>query len=290
VLARAVAMREAEVREAQAAVDKAHTVCEERESELAEAESSIQDARQAIVEGKVELKHAEKAIKMETKAIVNFKAEKKNAVEDIKLVVARKRQLQDVEETVYGPLKEACVEGSERQRHMRLLCKAGEKHGLHKELLGVAPAILRKQLDKRQTFDRLVISSLDAEFTKHAEALSSKIQDGENILQTYESTLQAKQEALVRSRTQKKMSTRKISQAKANIGMGKKALAVARQRTKSQPSTMKRAARDLERAKARLEKLRSGPLAAYVRVLPLPQPDVKPSPDEGKTCKEEPRY
>merc|ERR1712070_1187770 len=119
---------------------------------------------------------------------------------------------------------------------MRLLCKAGEKHGLHKELLSVAPMILRKQLDKRQTFDRTVISSLDAEFTKHIDALSSDIQEREHSLQDHDSTLQAKHEALLKARAQKKASTRKIDQAVAHIGLGKKALVAARRRLKSQPS------------------------------------------------------
>jgi len=219
VLARSVAMREAEVREAQSALDDANCICEEHESELAKAESSIKDAQKAVADGKGELKDAEKAIKLETKAILNIKEEKKVVADCIKVTEVKKRQLQDVEECVYAPLKEARVEGSERQKQVRVLCKAGEKHGLHKELLCVAPMILRKQLDKRQTFDRTVINSLDAEFTKHIDALSSEIHDRENSLQEHDSALQAKQEALLRARAQKKASARKIDQAVANIGL-----------------------------------------------------------------------
>merc|ERR1712048_1200827 len=95
----------------------------------------------------------------------------------------KKRELQDVEENVYRPLKEARMKGSAGQKQVSGLCKVGKKHGLHRELLSIAPAIFRKELEKRQTFDRLVLQNLGEQFEKHVDACDSKKQGSEQLLQ-----------------------------------------------------------------------------------------------------------
>lgn len=269
-LAHASESLESEVRRLQGTVDEAQAAVEAGTRAQADADGRLQEALKAEVEGKVQLKGAEKAIADNGKAILGAMAGKQGAEAQVAAMQGRKRQLEETAEKVYRPLKEARVEGREAGKQISHLCKVGKKHGLHSELLSVAPAILRKQLDKRQTFDRLTVQSLDAEFTKHVQALTSKIQDGEQTSQEHSEALDAKRAAMLAARAQRKEWARKITQAAAAVRKSKEDAAAVRKRVKALPLALNKAKLQLEEAKGRVSKFRCGPLAAYTRVLPLP--------------------
>merc|ERR1711920_584314 len=96
--------------------------------------------------------------------------EMKQVTAEMKAAETKKRELQEVEKSSYRPLKDARMSGSEGRKQVNDLCKVGKKHGLHRELLSIAPAIFRKELEKRQTFDRLVLDNLGKQFEKHVDA------------------------------------------------------------------------------------------------------------------------
>lgn len=271
LLARASEALEAEVRRLSGALDASRAAVEGGAQARAEAEERLRGALEAEKKEKAALKEANEAIEKDGKATSGAAAEKKTSQAQIKAMQGRKRQLEETVENVYRPLKEARVEEeSMATKRIGVLRKVGKKHGLHPELLSVAPAILLKQLDKRQTFDRLAVESLDAEFAKHVGILASRIEDGEQALKAQAVSAQAKQVALQTVRAQRKEAAGKVAQAGATVRKSREALIRARQLARGLPAALSRAERDFERAKGRVSKFRCGPLAAYIRVLPLP--------------------
>jgi hypothetical protein len=270
LLAGASAVLEADVRRLQTAFDEAQAAVAAGTRAQADADERLQEAHKAELDGKAQLKDVEKAIETGSKAIMGAMTGKRSAQAEVAATQGRKRQLQEAAEKVYKPLKEARVEGRAAGKQISELCKVGKKYGLHSELLAVAPAILRKQLDKRQTFDNIAVKSLDAEFTKHVHALSSKIQDGEQSLQAHSETLDAKQAAVQAAREQRKECARKLTQAKADLRKSKENALTIRKRVKGLPLALSKAKLLLEQAKGRVSKFRCGPVAQYTRVLPLP--------------------
>jgi len=278
---------ETAVSQAQVAVDEAQAEGEALAAAQAEADARFGETKQAVADVKTEIAEAEKAVELASQAIANTKNNKKSVATEVKTVEVQKRQLEDVEANIFRPLKEARVDGSV-SKQLRQLCKVGEKHGLHRELMTIAPAVLKKQLDKRRTFDNLAVRSLDTEFEKHVKALGSKIKDNEQALAEQEQHLQSQQSALLSARAQRKERRKRLALVEADLGKGQEALALARKKVRKSPTIMKHATCELERAKVRISKFRTGPLATYLRVLPLPKINVAASADETEPEDQEP--
>jgi len=239
----------------------------------------VEERKQAVDQAKAPWSEAEKAVESVNQAINNTKANKKSAAVEIKEVSSKKRQLEDAEANIFRPLKEARIDGSE-SKQLRQLCKIGQKHGLHRELLTIAPAVLKKQLDKRQTFDNLAVKSLGAEFDKHAKALASKLEDCEQAFTEKEHRLHNQQNELQGAKSHCKESRKKLLSVEARLEKGREALTAARQSVRKSPKSLKRATDKLESAQARVGKFRTGPLSTYERVLPLPRIRVSGSGDK----------
>jgi len=261
---------EAEARDAQREVEEARAAVEAGATAEAQAEALLNETRQVVLQCKEQLKEADKAIETESEAIADAKKEQKSIAVEVRTSAGWKRQLEETVENVYQPLKEARVHGPACAKQANYLSKVGKKQGFHRELLTVAPDVLKKQLDKRQTFDNLTLCSLESEFAKHIEALDAKIKHGECTLQEHKQTMQTKQTILVSAKSQHKESVRNLTHAEAAVRKNKGALLSTRRSIQSLPIALKKAESELQKAEIKVSKFRSGPVAAYTRVMPLP--------------------
>jgi len=279
-----------DVRQAQAAEDEAKNQHHARLAEQGEAELRFKVSKQAVLDGKLQLREAERAVIRENKAIAAVKVEKKTVAEEVKVMDVEKKHLQQVAETIYKPLKEASMDRNAAQKHVRQLCKAGQKLGFHKELLMVMPPVLRKELERRQTFDKTVVRSLDNEFAKHAQSLQSKLQENELALHQQDEALHEKQSALAEAKAACKATARGLADAKSAVEKGKKAIALAKRSVRKLPAAVKQATRKLEQAQKLNDKFRKGPLATYLKFRPakyVTESDTEPEDDDEEHNEEE---
>lgn len=269
VLAKVSKTLEEDVSKARLEVDKAEEQQKVCEAEKSEAEIQLKTAQQEVVSCRTKLKESNKLITAETKALATCASSKKAVASEVKLADKECRQLGDVQEKMYQPLKQAHVHGAAARKQINALCKAGQKVGFHKELLGVAPAVLRKELARRRTFDQLVVKSLDAEFAKQAEALRSKLEETQQSLEEQEQTLESKKKAVATAKETVKETSRQIEEATDAVETGRRSLAAAKKKIKGLPSVLKKVQRNYDRVQGRYDKFRGGPLSAYLKHQPV---------------------
>mmetsp|Transcript_63721 Transcript_63721/g.141908 ORF Transcript_63721/g.141908 Transcript_63721/m.141908 type:complete len:379 (-) Transcript_63721:89-1225(-) len=273
VLAKVSKSLEAEVAQARQEVDQAEEQQKILEAEQSEAQIQLKTAQEEVANCRTKLKESNKLITTESKALASCAAEKKAAIAEVKMADKECMQLEAVQEKMSQPLKQAEVRGPAARKQIHALCKAGQKVGFHQELLSVAPAVLKKDLERRRTFDQLVVKSLDSEFAKQAKALRSKLEENQQNLEDQDRTLEAKKMAVANAKDAVKQTARRIEEATEAVETGRKSVAAAKKRIKGLPSVLKKANRNFQRVQGRFEKFRGGPLGAYLKHQPVLEVD-----------------
>lgn len=245
---------------AHASIKGAQFEKEERQAAQAAAQVRLGELKQAVVDEKTTLRNSEKAIEASRKRIKIAEVAHKNAQGEVKLVEGKKKQLELAKESAYTPLKESSAGGSQGQKRLSTLRKVGKAYGFHNEMLSVMPAVLKKNVQKRQTFDGLVMQYLDVEFARHTGALESQIKERERNAEEQSVATQEARDAFLAAKEAKKSSSQALADAEAALVAGKKKLLEAGQRVRAFPTEMGQAVRDLTLAKARIDKFRSGTL------------------------------
>ncbi|CAJ1430039.1 unnamed protein product [Effrenium voratum] len=283
VMAKAVRAFEEELATARESLEKAKEEHQTLESQQADAEAQLKSAKKAIVDFKVKLKDSQRFISEETKALTNASAERKSALQDVKLAEKDCCHLQQVQEKSYKPLREAEVSAptAPSRKQINSLCKAAKKVGFHRELLSVAPAVLKKELTKRQTFDQLVLRALDAEFSKRSQALQSKLEENQQSLEQQDQAMEEKRQALAAAKDSVKHTARMIVEAEAQAESSKRSVQLAVKQAKRVPQMVKQQARKFEAVRSKYNKFRAGPLATYLTY--RPGKHVKHDSDEEAT-------
>merc|ERR1719271_239092 len=129
---------------------------------------------------------------------------------EAKKVQGRKRNLEAIERESYEPLRVAPADGPEGRKCLAGLRRAGKAYGFHKELLSIAPVILRKPLDSRHTFEDLVVRQLASEFAKNATSLDTNIKDSEQAVQECADQMQTAEEELAAAKIAHKKATQEL--------------------------------------------------------------------------------
>lgn len=146
---------------------------------------------------------------------------------------------------------------------MQHLRKIGKELGFHEVLLDAAPAVLRKQPDKRQTFDGITLDQLEKEFSKHTVVLDAAFLGEELALQQHCAAVQQAHESLSNAEDELRESANDLEHAEKAFTVAKAKLAAAKKEVRGFKPDMRRATRDLRCALNRLSDFRSGPLAAF---------------------------
>lgn len=270
VMARVVNIFEEEQRIARDGLEKAKEEEKAISLQQLEAETQLKNAKQSVQDFKLKLKESNKSISIQSKALTAASAERKSAVQEVKLAEKECQHLQDVQVKTYQPLRESCAgSGSASRKQINMLCKAGQKVGFHQELLSIAPAVLKKELSRRQTFDQMVLKSMDSEFAKRSTALQSKLEDNQNNLNEQERAMEESREAVALAKETVKQTSRQIADAEAQVESSKKSVSQVKKKAKTLPSLLKQAGRKYEQASGKYAKFRSGPLATYLAYRPV---------------------
>ncbi|CAJ1454975.1 unnamed protein product [Effrenium voratum] len=270
VMAKAVKAFEEELATARESLEKAKEEHQTMSSQQADAEAQLKSAKQAMVDFKAKLKDSQRFISEETKALANASAERKSALQEVKLAEKDCCHLQQVQEKNYKPLREAEeATTAPSRKQINSLCKAAKKVGFHRELLSVAPAVLKKELTKRQTFDQLVLRSLDAEFSKRSQALQSKLEENQQSLEQQDQAMEEKRQALAAAKEAVKHTARMIVEAETQAESSKRSVQLVAKKAKSVPQMVKQQARKFEAVRSKYQKFRAGPLATYLTYRPV---------------------
>ena len=260
VMAKVVNIFEEEQRIARDGLEKAKEEEKAISLQQLEAETQLKNAKQSVQDFKLKLKESNKSISIQSKALTAASAERKSAVQEVKLAEKECQHLQDVQVKTYQPLRESCAgSGSASRKQINMLCKAGQKVGFHQELLSIAPAVLKKELSRRQTFDQMVLKSMDSEFAKRSTALQSKLEDNQNNLNEQERAMEESREAVAIAKETVKQTSRQIADAEAQVESSKKSVSQVKKKAKTLPSLLKQAGRKYEQASGKYAKFRSGP-------------------------------
>lgn len=256
--------------EAHAKIKEADFDKRARESARTDAEANLERLKQAITDERKIVSNLTKFIETKRKAIQTAKTAQTKATAELKAAESKKRSLESVEKDAFGPLKEAFAEGSEGQKRLGVLRRVGKEYGFHSEMMNVMPAVLKKEIDRRQTFDGLVVQYLGVEFARHTDALDLKVKERGSHLTECSSMVQEAHTDLRTAKEEHKAHTRALADAEKALADAKATLLQAKRHSQAFPSDMGKTLRDLSLAKTRVDKFQRGALAALEEVLPAP--------------------
>lgn len=281
---------EEELQKAQSKVDGAQEDKEAREVAVTHAECHVIDLQNAIVESKVAIKESNTSIGTSRKSLKALQEVQKSSQEKLHALARKVDQLHNVEQAAYQPLKEAAAQGREGNAQLKCIRKLGKDFGFQESLLESVPGVLKRTLDKRHTFDGLVMSQLEREFMKHYTDMEVKLNEGGKELQEHTHAVQEAQALLEESGKSLEESSRKLDEARADLPPSRKSLTEARQNARRFESDLQRHVRELAQAQGRLDAFRSGPLAAFEELqkrtshLPVAAHDEKKGVVPSETC------
>jgi len=255
--------------DAHATLDNADAEREARVAAAAAAEAKLAVLRQAMMERSGAVKDALKLIECRKSAITAKRATRQSQEAEVKKVENRKRQLELVERESYEPLRRGPVDNQEDRKHLAVLRRTGKAYGFHKELLSVAPVVLRKQLDARRTFDALIVDQLDNEFSKHVRLLEADAKDTERTVMEHSQEVRDAEEELMEAKAAHKKVAMELNAAAASAAEARQALADAKTCVRKVPADLKRAECAVLKTEGRLLKFQCGPRATFEKALGL---------------------
>jgi hypothetical protein len=223
----------------------------------------LEELRRTISESKATLKESTKAIDTCRHGLTNAQAAQKASQVKLNSAAAQLGQLQNVDRDMYQPLKARAAHGAEGFKQLKCIEKVGKRFGFPETLLESARAVLKKELDKRRTFDGLVMSELETQFTKNYNIVESVLKDGQA---EYQEQIDAAQEAQTRvdeAERAHKGCSQTLAEARAALAPAQATLIAARRNVRRLVPDAQKAMQGLDRAKARLNAFRLGPLVAF---------------------------
>lgn len=245
------------VEEQQAAVEAGDEDKEERLQSQANAESHVEDLKATIAQRKAELDSTTKSIEDEKRALNEARAGVKKALAEVQAKETKVRQLEALEADVLAPFKDHQAKGPDGVKRLKGLCKTGKEFDVHPELLLVIPNILRKQPEKRRTFDTVAIQHLDAEISKRGKGFQEALKQGEQNLAESTAAVDAAQSALLSAKETKKRKIQELASAESNLDSWKAEVVNAKRRVRRFDKDMGSAERLLAQRRQQLERFES---------------------------------
>jgi len=256
-------------KDAQAKLDAADDEREARVANAAAADEKLVELRQVLAERNRAVKDALKTIERTKAAIAAKRATRQSQEAEVKKVQGKKRHLEEVERESYEPLRRAAADGRAGQKQLAILRRTGKAFGFHKELLSIAPGILRKTLSARHSFDALIVCQLDNEFSKHVSSLEANGKNSEKAVLERTSEVREAEEELMEAKATHKKATQELSAAAVSLVEGRQALVAAKSCVRRLPADLKRAMSSAQKMEDRLLRFQRGPRGAFEQALGL---------------------
>jgi len=230
------------------------------------AEDNLPLLKAALADKKAALTAAGKAIQVAQRDVQVYKIAEKTATLALRVHTKRKDHLRQTEEESYGALKDAPALGPQGQKQLKTLRKVGREFGFHEVLLEALPAILKKQPDRRRTFDTSALTHLEAEFQKRACKIDADIKTQQADLDAKHAAVQTAEEAVHLAELQREVASAELQAAEAGLAAGKQTLKDTRKQLQKLDADAVRAVRELSRIEADYNEFARGPLAAFQEI------------------------
>lgn len=174
---------ESALAEAKEKVEGAAADRDSREAALEAAEANVATIQQSLIDAKASLKDVASAAEAARKDLKSLSAAHKVQAGELQAAASRVQRLQAAEQEIYKPLKEAAKAtfGPEERKQLNSLRKVGKAFGFHDTLMESVPSVLKKQLDKRRTFDNFVMGEMESAFLKQFEAMEVEMREHKDI-------------------------------------------------------------------------------------------------------------
>lgn len=251
------------LRDAQISVDSLADDKRAREKAEHDAETELAKLTQALADGKLAIKSSGKRVDAALKSLNDAKIAQKACETEIHTLRSKRELLQNTAMSTYGPLKEASAGGAKGQKQLNILCKVGKDFGFHDVLVGALPAILRKQPDKRRTFDGLAMTHLETEFERQKAKLDSAAQDEAASLAELSAALRDAQDSVANAKREQESSAQAVEEISNSLSRAKETLIFSRKHVRNYARDACQAERGLKSATSKLNSFRKGPLAAF---------------------------
>jgi len=237
-----------------------------REEALCQAKAYLDEQQQQIQHLKPAIKESAQAMKSKQEELQSARAAQKSLRTEHSQLEAKIVQLQAAEKDIYEPLKETSAIGREGQKKVEVLQKVGKDFGFHDVLMDVLPVVLKKQPNRRRTFDGVALQHFEVEVSRHSATLGAALKEREACIEETSEVLQALRSALDHAKTEHASHTSALAQARENLTTGKNELLEAQRRVRMFDSDMRKCVRDLEDKAAKLKAFQKGPLAAFQKL------------------------
>jgi len=180
-------------------------------------------------------------------------------------------------------LKQASVKGAQGKKKIKQLQQVGKRFGFHDVLLNTTmPRVALKCIDKRQTFDRLVLDQMEAEFAKKHADLENNLNDEKSFKRDREAALQIAQNGLVDAQHKRDASASRLVEAEKSLATCKQSIVVARRELKKFDKDSQVTVRESSQLESKLNAFLDGPYAVFkeLETFLLPPSLAKPATPE----------
>jgi hypothetical protein len=236
----------------------------ERSSKLESAQAELAKIKHDISQAKLDIKASAKAIESARLEVQKRKAAEKKYAGNAKLVFEKIKSLQAVEHEDFQPLKQASVKGARGKKKVKHLCKVGKQFGFHDVLVSkTMPQVALKSIDRRQTFDKLVLDQMEAEFAKKKKELEEALNDETASQLDRQAAVQTAENDLADAQAQRDVNATRLAEAEKSLSLCKESLEAARQDSRKFHKYSQKIVRENAQFEARLSNFLDGPFDAF---------------------------
>eukprot|EP00931_Biecheleriopsis_adriatica_P005364 TRINITY_DN106888_c0_g1_i1.p1 TRINITY_DN106888_c0_g1~~TRINITY_DN106888_c0_g1_i1.p1 ORF type:complete len:416 (-),score=127.91 TRINITY_DN106888_c0_g1_i1:254-1420(-) len=274
---------------AQQRVDGAEIDRQTREERLCLAEAHLVKVKEELAAKREEMFGAEEAVEQATRVLTSKEAEQRDLESRLHSNMAKLGQLEVAEQNVFRPFVQTQAGGPQAGKCLRDLRKVGKDFGFHDVLMNSIPDILRKEPERRQTFDALALKQMEVEFSRHISSHEAIVRESQQEILTCATAVQeakAAQAAAVESRN---LLARGMAEADARVVDGKDALEAARRHLRDFKKDARGACDAVKSCKAKLDAFRAGPVNAFKELggpWKSPVPSLEVLSKDGKLSEE----
>jgi len=247
-----------------------------RDATLSSAESTVTAKTEALTQQKQALSDAHEAHKIQKKALADAKEAETTGNAELGVAAGKKTKLEAGHKEMFTPLKEGTVPKNELKKATAALVALGKEFGFDQSMLGSITAAISKDPADRGSFDNMVLSSLEADFTKVLAALTDSLSNGEAGKAQRAAAVESAQKVCDAVADQYTSCTESLQTANTELKEAEAATKAAKKSVKEFQPEADGAAQDCESAKAALQDFQEGALTAFkeleARTAPQPEP------------------
>lgn len=243
-----------------------------RESAVVEAQRRLQQQADICSERKSALMEASKACVAAQEALTAAQAAQQAGDAEVKEAADKKDALQTVYTESIEPLTAGRLEQAAATKKASALAKVWQEHNLDESIRTAMPTALSKEPSVRGSFDNMVIQQVNETVQARLQSLQVLVDNGAPAKAEREAAVEAARTAVDAAKEKQHASAAEMRQAQSDHKDAESALQAKEAEANSLLPELSASSDALEAARARLEVLRTGALAAWQEVSAPPPP------------------